>query len=210
MKVLLAIGLGLALCGCDNDPTPADGARGERGAMGLQGDAGPPGPPGMDGVGTPGAKGDPGDPGPKGDPGVGSPGPKGDPGPPGPQGDAGAPGASVQGPPGTPGVNGLPGAPGKDGKDGQPQSKSDVYEVSPPSSVLPANGVAPASASCLKTTDVLLSGSCEHDYGVVLLSNRALNVASTTQPAGWICTAQNPTVAVGLTLSAHAYCLALP
>jgi len=132
---------------------------------------------------------------------TGPQGPQGLQGPTGPQGAQGAPGpAGQQGPAG---AQGPKGATGETGPAWSP-SKADVYTVT--ASVATSGGVVSVTALCSTATDVLLSGACEVDPGLIVIRNRAVEGTA----SGWSCQAQNQGAPTGAIMNAYARCLIAP
>lgn len=186
-------------------PVGPKGPQGEHGALGANGpvgNVGPVGPAGQDGTdGKQGPAGVAGPVGPMGVPGaVGATGAKG---------QAGADGAvGPTGPKGTTGAQGVAGVDGVDGLPGIPQSKSNVYEVS--FTAQSSGGNVGASVTCLGVNDVLMSGNCQHNASLIVITDHSTNFTSGVTKSGWTCTAQNPSALPLTDLTAYARCISLP
>jgi len=208
---LLIISAVLFLVACGSDPVPSP--TGTIGAEGKDGVAGSPGPAGA--PGAPGPKGDKGEQGPVGPTGQGV----GVPGPAGPEGPQGVPGAmGPAGGVGPQGVQGIPGAVGPMGPAGT-LTKASFYEVSTPSTVIPASGSAMATAYCLDNNDVVITGWCFAADAASSLSRSRPNIygfgaVQTTDvnaPAGWRCMGEsNDALDRQGSLFAIAVCLTVP
>lgn len=142
---------------------------GERGDVGPQGPVGPKGDTGA--VGPAGAVGATGA--------TGAQGPRGYAGDVGPAGAVGAPGA--QGIQGIQGIPGPVGATGATGAAGPGITKGLIYTRTSGTNMTTTQ----AAAYCDDANDVLLTGSCTSDAGI--LSFGVWNEADTAKAAGWFC-----------------------
>lgn len=196
-------------CMCTGQPGP-QGLPGPSGPAGLQGPAGkdavcandmnscPPGVPGPQG--PTGAVGPAGPQGPKGDPGLngsdGMTGPAGASGPAGAKGENGDAGSV-----GPAGPKGDTGEAGPEGPAGLGLDRSQIYKTE----YLAASGTV-ATAACLRSQDILISGGCS---ALSAALNTSMPSYHPTLPEGgvdsWGCSTQSSGQ-----IYAVAYCLSVP
>jgi len=129
-------------------------------------------------------------------------------GPEGPAGPKGDPG-----PPGPAGPHGLSGMPGPQGPAGPAYTQPNKGQlISSYSSSEPASngGATTATASCAHPLDVALSGGCDLQPGMQLLSFGMVVIPDEqgwlTNPSGWQCTATVPG-STPQTLSSYVVCV---